>query len=202
LVNDVGISFDNIVENAVKAYRYSDLTKETIERYCLTITRLAGSFGLIDRTAGLFWNGRPVKDVVREGARPVRSTARGRGFMGQAPPSRVWSFLEKVFSGENDEKELRANGLRNAMFASNALGITRTQDKTVHVLRPIASYEDMIRIAHEQEFVCFVRDILSDQPETTAEDIGRHLAMEYDLDLHPSSLQRYGHALRIWALTS
>lgn len=195
-----GADFDEIVENAVQSYRFSSLTRSTIQQYCAQILRLGVAVGLVRKQVDKFSWGRPIRDLVTEKPRPVRVTSRSDGFMGQAPPERVMKLLDEIHNGNNLKVNLKRAGLRNALLAAISLGLVRVELGTVIADTPITSIRELIDVAADKEFVAFAKRLLSSDPALNGREIGAKLAERYSFNLHPSSMGRYGNALKQWAM--
>jgi len=200
--SETGTEFSEVVDYAVNAYRFSSMSRATIEQYCAQILRLSGSVGLIEKSATKFWWGRPIRDLASERPRPVRVMSRADGFMGQAPPRRVYELIQSLDRGITDKVELHRLGLRNAIFAATSLEIVSVRDGQVCKEKSVTSLDEVVGIARDQEFVSFVCDLLASDGNLSGPEIGARLAEEYGFNLHPSSLGRYGNALKRWATTS
>jgi hypothetical protein len=102
---DRGAKFAEIVESAVKAYRFSVLSNSTIEQYCAQVLRLAGSLGIVEKHGDMFDWARPIRDITKERPRSVRVMSRADGFMGQAPPHRVTELgrVDKASEGDSPD---------------------------------------------------------------------------------------------------
>ncbi len=197
---DRGAKFGEIVESAVKAYRFSVLSNSTIEQYCAQVLRLAGALGLIEKRSESFDWARPIRDITRDRPKPVRVMSRADGFMGQAPPRRVEELMLKLANGIRDRAQLIKMGLRNAIFAATSLGLVRTENGKVLVELDVRNVAEILAIAQDQEFVGFVRELLGREPSLGGAEVGQRLADAYDFELHPASLGRYGNALKQWVL--
>lgn len=198
---DRGAKFNEIVESAVKSYQFSVLSNSTIEQYCAQVLRLAGSLGIVEKRGELFDWSRPVRDITRDRPRPVRVMSRTDGFMGQAPPHRVAELMCHLANGIRDRAKLTQLGLRNAIFAATSLGLVRTASGQVFVELDLRDVAEILAIAQDQEFVGYVRELLSREPSLGGAEIGQRLAEAYDFELHPASLGRYGNALKQWVLS-
>lgn len=197
---DRGAKFAEIVESAVKAYRFSVLSNSTIEQYCAQVLRLAGSLGVVEKRGEMFDWARPVRDITKDRPRAVRVMSRADGFMGQAPPHRVAELMHHLANGIRDRSQLTGMGLRNAIFAATSLGLVRTENGQVLVELDVRDEADILTIAQDQEFVGYVRELLCRDPSLGGAGIGQKLAEAYNFELHPASLGRYGGALKQWVL--
>ena len=195
-----GARFSEIVEIAVKSYRFSVLSNTTIEQYCAQVLRLAGSIGVVEKRGDTFDWSRPVKDITKDRPKPVRVMSRSDGFMGQAPPRRVAELMRHLAIGIKDRTQLIAMGLRNAMFAATSLGLIRTEKGQVLVEIDLREEQEILNAAQDQEFVGYVKDLLAQEPLLNGAEIGQRLAEAYDYDLLPTSLGRYGSALKQWVI--
>lgn len=196
---EIGADFNDIVECAVVSFRFSALSRSTIQQYCAQIIRLAAYVGLIQKRGGKFIWSRPIRDIASERLKPVRVMSRTDGFMGQAPPRRVVELMNEIRDGISSKDSLCALGLRNAIFAATSLGLVRVENGIVRIQRGAFSEAEVKEVAGEQEFVTFVRNWIAENPAASGPEIGAGLAEAYGFDLHHTSLGRYGSALRQWA---
>ena len=162
--------------------------------------RIAGSLGIVEKRGETFDWARPIRDITKDKPKPVRVMSRADGFMGQAPPHRVAELMRHLANGIRNRSQLNGMGLRNAIFAATSLGLVRTENGHVLVELDVRDEAEILRIAQDQEFVGYVRELLYQNPSLGGAAIGQRLAETYDFELHPASLGRYGGALKQWVL--
>jgi hypothetical protein len=200
--HDEGIEFPEIVSAANKAFRFSEISRSTVEQYTSQVVRLAMSVGLVSKSGNRFFPSRPIRDVFSEKLKPTRVNQRADGFMAQAPPSVVLKAIECIRRGQDRYDQLRAAGFRNALFAAASLGLVERVGDRVRLLHEVETPRQLFDKAVENEFVAFAIDMLADEPNLTGPELGLKLAGEYGLSLHPSSLRRYGGGLLRWAVAA
>jgi hypothetical protein len=120
--------------------------------------------------------------------------------MGEAPPSRVISGVDRLSRG-NSRKRIEDDCGRNAFVAMMNLGIVGPDGHPLVSDEELgAEPENIVRQAALQaSTVSMVREHLSQHSGASGEEVGAMIAEVFELRWSPASMQRTGAALKQWA---
>jgi hypothetical protein len=157
---------------------------------------------LIKREGSKFVQGAPIQDILKVNI-SRKALVDAEVFRGHAPPTQVERLLEVLRNGEKTMSSLKAEGLRNATFSANALGLTQTEDGIVSLRFKIQPGSDVggiiAKAGAHQETINYAIAQLAESPRLPGREIGEAISDMFQLDWSPSSANRHGTALRAWA---
>lgn len=193
---------EDIFFDVASSYSFISPNKQTLDTYIKKIVNLAANVGLIKREGNKFVLGSPIQDILKVNI-SRKALIGSEVFRGHAPPIQVHHLLEVLRNGDKTMTFLKDQGLRNATFAANALGLTQTEDGIVSPRSKFSSSTNLETViakagAH-QETINYAIAQLTENPRLPGREIGEAISDMFQLDWSPSSANRYGTALRAWA---
>jgi len=193
---------EDIFSDVSSSYSFISPNKQTLETYIKKIVNLAANVGLIKREGSAFVLGSPIQDILRVNI-SRKALVGTEVFRGHAPPAQVERLLEALRYGEKTMDFLKTQGMRNATFSANALGLTQTEDGIVSARVKIQASTNLASViakaAAHQETINYAIEQLSENPRLPGREIGEAISDMFQLDWSPSSANRHGMALRSWA---
>lgn len=193
---------EDVFQDVALSYSFISPNRQTLETYIKKIVNLAANVGLIIRVDSKFVQGSPIQDILKVNI-ARKALVGAEVFRGHAPPTQVERLIEILRLGERTMTSLKTEGLRNATFSANALGLTQTEDGIVSTRVKIQPGSDVggiiAKAAAHQETINYAIAQLAENPKLPGREIGEAISDMFQLDWSPSSANRHGTALRVWA---
>lgn len=143
-------------------------------------------------------------DITADILKQVRGSRHQRVFLGEASPAKVIEALQILKQGNRRQAYMKSHGYRNAcsvLYRFGLIELTEEQDYKVveNTYLSIDPTEAVWKKAQQEETLGLVVVSLREQPNTSAQEVGKLVGEYFSRDWKPASLKRVGNSLKQWA---